>query len=333
MNTTASHPAMIVEGLTVRSPDRTILNDISFQLERNDILGLIGETGSGKSVLIDALGMNTAPGLEGESRTLSYIDGDQTIRLRDFSQDALQDKIWGKKIAFILSNARSRFNPIMTVGAQFEDILMSNSGMKRNEAVERSIEMFKRVQMPDPLRNRGNYPHELSGGMIQRVEIAIALAMSPRFLLMDEPTMGLDVTVQRQTLDLMDGLFKTLKTTAVLATRDMGIVANYCTKIAVLYHGQIAEFAEIKQFFKNPQHPYSKYLLDIAFASNNKNIERRKRVTLAHGAENAMKGCFCTDFCENVGAECMTTRPPVIERERGHSVRCHKVKSKAGSAS
>lgn len=323
---------MSVEGLTVRSPDKLILNDISFHLNRNDILGLVGETGSGKSVLIDALGMNSAPGLEDEARELRYILGDRSINLRDFSRDDLQDKIWGRKIAFILSNARSRFNPIMTVGKQFEDILMSNSGMKREEAAARSVEMFKLVQMPDPVRNRNNYPHELSGGMVQRVEIAIALAMSPKFLLMDEPTMGLDVTVQRQTLDLMERLFKNLDTTAVLATRDMGIVANYCTKIAVLYHGQIAEFAEIGQFFKNPQHPYSKYLLDIAFASNNKDIKQRKRVTLAHGVENTMKGCFCVDFCENVDSECQSRRPPVVEREKGHSVRCHKVKTPAGSA-
>ncbi len=313
--------SMHVEGLSVRLGERYLLKEVGFKLNSGDVLGLIGETGSGKTVLIDAIGRNTASGLSMEAEKLDYMTDGQTIDMLKLKEDELGDAIWGKKLTFILSNARSRFSPIMTVGEQFINILKSNTNMTSQEAEKKAREMFSLVQMPDPAQNMRNYPHELSGGMIQRVEIAIALAMNPKFLLADEPTMGLDVTVQRQILDLMDGLFKKMDSTVILATRDLGIAANYCNKIAVLHNGNIVEFGDVKSFFANPRHPYSRYLLKIAFVANDKDPKFGQKVYRSE-KDTEKKGCFCSGSCERIQEECLKKIPDLCRFPDGSFVRC-----------
>ena len=309
-----------VKNLSVRAGKRNILNDISFSLQKNDVLGLIGETGSGKSVLIDALGCNSAPGLVPSSTEIRYSLGDSDIILPDYSREDLQSDYWGKEIAFILSNARSRFNPILPVGQTFVDILMSNyPELNKDAATQKAQEYFKIVQMPDPVNNMNSFPQELSGGMVQRVEIAIALSLTPRFLLMDEPTMGLDVTVQRQILDLMADLVKDIDSTIVIATRDLGIVANYCNKIAVMHNGEIVEFCGVREFFKNPQHPYSKYMLKIAFASNDKELTSSDRIITKEALQN-LQGCFCEKACEFATDVCSKKHPQTLTFAENHYV-------------
>ena len=281
--------ALDVRNLTVSAGSRRLLDDISFQLNRGDVLGLIGETGAGKSVLIEALGMNRVPGLDYSVEKLVYRAGDADIALQSYTKAELQHSIWGKKLAFVLSNPRNRFNPIMTIGEQFIHILQSNLDLREDEARQRAQAMFTRVKMPDPMQNMLNYPHEVSGGMIQRAALAIALSLAPKFLLADEPTMGLDVTVQRQVLDLMEELFQELDACVVLATRDLGIVANYCNKIAVMHQGKIVELAEVKRFFAKPEHAYSRYLLDVAFVESNPltGSSPERSPTTAHGTETS----------------------------------------------
>lgn len=323
-----SKPVLNVKNLSVKAGNKAILDDISFSLQKNDILGLIGETGSGKTVLIDALGCNSATGLVAKSDEISYDLGEKVVNLPSFTRDALQSSFWGKEIAFILSNARSRFNPILPVGQTFIDILMSNNpGMTKIQAKEKAQEFFKLVQMPDPVNNMNSFPQELSGGMVQRVEIAIALSLAPKFLLMDEPTMGLDVTVQRQILDLMAELVKDIDSTIVIATRDLGIVANYCNKIAVMYNGQIVEFCGVREFFKNPQHPYSKYMLKIAFASNDKELTSSDKIISREALKN-LKGCFCEKACEHACEKCVDVHPDINVFKEGHYVRCHRFEGK-----
>lgn len=313
-----------VKDLNVSAGEKKILRDITFNLEKNDVLGLIGETGAGKSVLIDALGCNSAPGLHVTSEEIRYSLGDEVVNLPDHGPEDLQDNYWGKKIAFILSNARSRFNPIIPVGETFTDILMSNfPTMTKQEAADKAQEFFKLVQMPDPANNMNSFPQELSGGMVQRVEIAIALSLSPKFLLMDEPTMGLDVTVQRQILDLMADLVGDIDSTIVIATRDLGIVANYCNKIAVMHNGEIVEFCGVHEFFENPQHLYSDYMLKIAFASNNKEITSSDRIITREGLEG-LEGCFCEKACEYVTDKCRNCHPELTKYADGHYVRCNR---------
>jgi peptide/nickel transport system ATP-binding protein len=288
-----SKTALRVDRLAVSSGKKRLLDNISFQLDQGDVLGVIGETGAGKTVLIEALGMSLAPGLTCSVDTLNYRVDETDIALQTYTRADLQQSIWGKKLAFILSNPRNRFNPIMTIGEQFIQILQSNLGLNERVAAAMAQDMLAQVKMPDPQQNMMNYPHELSGGMIQRAAIAIALSLSPKFLLADEPTMGLDVTVQRQVLDLMEDLFQKLNACVVLATRDLGIVANYCNKIAVMYRGKIVEFAKVETFFENPEHPYSRYLLDIAFLAGGSDPESQRTIERPDmtgiGARNALR--------------------------------------------
>ena len=317
-----------VKDLNVCAGEKKILRDISFNLEKNDILGLIGETGAGKSVLIDALGCNSAQGLQVSSEEIRYLLDTEEVNLPDHGAEDLQENYWGKKIAFILSNARSRFNPIIPVGETFIDILMSNfPTMTKQEAANKAQEFFKLVQMPDPANNMNSFPQELSGGMVQRVEIAIALSLSPKFLLMDEPTMGLDVTVQRQILDLMADLVEDIDSTIVIATRDLGIVANYCNKIAVMHNGEIVEFCGVHEFFDNPQHLYSEYMLKIAFASNNKEITSSDRIITREGLEQ-LEGCFCEKACAFATDQCRNIHPQMVKFSDGHYVRCNRFEQK-----
>lgn len=243
-----------------------VLDSIGFVLKENEVLGLVGESGSGKSVLINAIGCNLTPPLWMETETLSIILDSHMEELNGKSEDDLR-KIWGKEIAFVPTNARERFNPILTVGRQCSDIISTNLKLSFERAREKVIEMFRMVQMPDPQHNFDNYVHELSGGMAQRVLLSLAFSMSPRLLLADEPSMGLDLTIQRQVLDLMATLIRKAQSSVILATRDLGIVANYCTKVAVLRKGEIIEFAGVREFFKNPRHSYSYSLLEASFAS------------------------------------------------------------------
>lgn len=270
-----SDEILVVENLNVYCPltlqkgQAKLLKNICLVVKQNDIFGLVGETGSGKSVLINAIGCNLRPPLwlEAERLSISLDHGLEDLVGKD--EDELR-KIWGKGMAFIPPNARDELNPLLTVGKQFSNIIQANSKLSKKEAYEKVVEMFRMVQMPDPERNFDSLPGELSGGMAQRVVISIALYMSPKLLLADEPTMGLDVTIQAQVLDLMANLIKKLSSSVILATRDLGIVANYCNKVAVMRNGEIIEFAEVKDFFKNPARSYSRYLLEMAFASRGK---------------------------------------------------------------
>lgn len=270
-----SDEILVVENLNVYCPltlqkrQARLLKNINLVVKQNDILGLVGETGSGKSVLMDAIGCNLTPPLWLETEKLSISLDDRLEDLVGKDEEKLR-KIWGRGMAFIPPNARDRLNPLLTVGKQFSNIIQANSNLSEKEAHEKVVDMFRMVQMPDPERNFDNLPDELSGGMAQRVVISIALSMSPKLLLADEPTMGLDVTIQAQVLDLMAKLIKKLGSSVILATRDLGIVANYCNKVAVMRNGEIIEFAEVRDFFKQPAHSYSRYLLEIAFASRGK---------------------------------------------------------------
>ena len=183
------------------------------------------------------------------------------------------------------------------------------------------------VQMPDPKRNYDNYPHELSGGMAQRVAISIALSMSPNLLLADEPTMGLDVTIQKQVLDLISELTQRLRASVILSTRDLGIVANYCSKVLVLCNGQLVEISGKRDFFKNAQHPYSKYLLQSAFASRGKadkvhlkSLSTKREITI-NG-----KGCLFADRCPLAQEICWLSPPPEVSVGPNHYAKCYKLK-------
>ncbi|MCS5612252.1 MAG: ATP-binding cassette domain-containing protein, partial [Candidatus Poribacteria bacterium] len=210
--------------LEFEKDQKKLLDNINLLVQQNDVLGLVGETGAGKSILIDSIGRNLEPPLWSDAETLSIHLDSKSENLLEKGADELRN-IWGNGIAFIPPNARERLNPIMNVGQQVSNVIQSNSNLSRKESDKKVVEIFEMVKMPDPENNFFSFPHELSGGMAQRVIISVALSMSPKLLLADEPTMGLDVTIQAQVLDLMAELLKEkFEAAAILATRDLGIV-------------------------------------------------------------------------------------------------------------
>lgn len=332
MDSVKNNSILIVENLNVYSPlplvkgEVKLLDNINMVISKNDIIGLVGESGSGKTVLINAIGCNLQSPLYLTVDNLSIRLNNEFKNPLEMSAEELRT-IRGKAIAFIPSNARNKLNPILTVGKQFNNILRANFQLSAESAYGKVIEMFRLVQMPDAKRNYDNYPHELSGGMAQRVAISIALSMSPTLLLADEPTMGLDVTIQKQVLDLIVKLNQKLRASVILATRDLGIVANYCNRVLVLCNGKLVEFSEKRDFFKNAKHPYSKYLLQSAFASLGKAgkvdfqpMKSRREIIIT---EN---GCIFADRCPLAQTICYTSPPPEVSVATNHYVKCHKVK-------
>jgi len=305
-----------------------LLDNINLHVMQGDIIGLVGETGAGKSILLDAIGAKPRPPLYMEAEDLSINADGQNLKLLQLDEEELS-KLWGNLIVFIPPNARDKLNPILEVGKQVADVLVAKLNITPKESYKKVVKIFQQVQMPDPEKNYYNYPHELSGGMAQRVLIAIAFSLSPKLLLADEPTMGLDVTIQAQTLDLMISLLASGKSSAILATRDLGIVANYCNKVAVLCSGQLVELCEVHDFFKNAIHPYSKYLLEAAFASHGQQVELGmkvgKNLILEKKNEN---GCRFTDRCPYAMKICWSSNPTEDCINGNHYVACHAWKEK-----
>lgn len=235
-----------------------ILTDIELTVEAGQAVGLVGETGTGKSLLVQTIG-----GLVDHP-----IVAEGAIRLdgRDLLAMELDErrKILGRELAILMGGGRSRLNPLERVGNQIARVALDHDeSLDRKDAYDRAVELIRRVGIPDPEIRAQSYPHELSGGMCQRVVIAMSLVNRPRFLVTDDPTTGLDVTVARQVLDDFNSLIEDSGLGLLIATGDLGIVAQYCDRVAVLSGGRLTENADVETFFENPEHEYSKRLLEV----------------------------------------------------------------------
>lgn len=250
------------------------IDGVSLALRKGETLGVVGESGSGKSVLpASILQILQPPG--------RIVDGSVRLfgkELVGLSEEEMA-KIRGRRIAMIVPNARAGLNPLLQVGHQLCNVFRAHFPINHEEAWNRSIDMLRNVGIPDPQRRMHNYPNELSGGMAQRAVIAMAFACSPEVLLADEPTFGLDVTIQAQVMDLMQDLLTKRDLSTLIATRDLGIVANYCDTVAVLYAGKIMELAPARVFFKSPRHPYSIALYDSVAAQHR---GRKRKEAIVH---------------------------------------------------
>jgi peptide/nickel transport system ATP-binding protein len=261
MSSSGSLPLVSVRNLTVSFGTRggvvTAVRDVSFNLARGETLGIVGESGSGKSVTSYALmGILDANGrVEDGEMTYSGID------LRRASQRQMRD-IRGREISMIFQNPRSALNPIRKVGLQIEDVLREHSVAVGAEARRRAVELLDRVRIRDPEQRYHAYPHELSGGMCQRVVIALALACDPKVLIADEPTTGLDVTTQKTIMDLVQDLAAEQGLSTILITHDLGLAASYCDRIVVMQQGAVVEGGPVASLFANPRHPYTRALID-----------------------------------------------------------------------
>jgi peptide/nickel transport system permease protein len=258
--TTAANAILTVRDLDVTPLRRgapPLLSGVSFSLGAGERMAIVGESGAGKSILVKAvLGLLPAQ-LQITSGQVRYGEVD----LLTLDKSTLRS-LRCKHIAATLANAKSQLHPLMTVGRTFASALAAHQKVTASEARRRSIELLRMVGMNDPERRLEAYPHELSGGMAQRVCLALALMYRPRLLIADEPTAGLDVTVQRQVLDLMEKLASETGTAQLIVTADLGIAAQYCDKVAVMQAGRVVEINDTRAFFDAPAHPYSKHLLD-----------------------------------------------------------------------
>jgi len=307
---------LTVEFPTVLGPARIVLQDISFSLVSGEIVGVVGESGAGKTTLARSLlGLPPVP-----SRIVS---GEILFRGRDLRtlRDAELRRIRGKDLSMIVPNPRGELNPLSTVGQQIAAVASVHLSLGRKQARQAALEMLKAVQIPDPARRMDAYPHELSGGMAQRVVIAMALVCSPGFVISDDATSGLDVTVQAQILDLLRTLAETRHSSMLFITRDVGIAAHFCDRIAVIYAGRIMEIAPRQRFFFEPSHPYTIMLL--AAFSHSAELRRQWTVPDVRRRTGAGGGCSYADRCPLAQDKCRSVEPALTELAPGQFTRCH----------
>ena len=294
------------------------VDDVSFTVQPGQTLGIVGESGSGKSVTaLSIMRLIASPPGKIVDGAIQF-EGDNILE----KNQAELTELRGSKISMIFQDPMSSLNPVFTVGYQIaETVKRHRKGISNDQAWRRAIEMLDLVRIPDARRRARNYPHEFSGGMRQRVMIAIALVCNPRLLIADEPTTALDVTIQAQVLDLIKGLSHDFGTAVLLITHDLAVVAGTCQYVNVMYAGHIVEAAPVKQIFETPAHPYTVGLLRSIPRLDE---TRSARLTPIKGQPpdpaNLPTGCPYASRCPKVQNRCLQERPPLMPVGRGDQV-------------
>jgi len=296
------------------------VNTISFDLKPGELLGVVGESGSGKSVtMMSILGLLPSPPAEIKSGTVLFA-GKELLK----SDPKEIRQIRGGEIGFIFQDPMTSLNPVFSIGFQIMEPLKKHMGYSRRKAKKRAIELLDLVGIPDPSKRINDYPHQFSGGMRQRVMIAISLACDPKLLIADEPTTALDVTIQAQIIELIKDLRKKLGMSIIWITHDLGVIAGIATRVIVMYAGQIVEQANVEELFANPQHPYTKALIGTIPAVRG---ERAKRLNSIRGqAPTTLQTpdlCSFHPRCDFAFGKCTAMNPQLIEHRKNHFVACH----------
>jgi peptide/nickel transport system ATP-binding protein len=323
MNIDNTIPLLAIEDLTVefrtRSGTVRALDNVGFGLRRGETMALVGESGSGKSVTAYAI-MGI---LESAARVTSgrIVFGGMDLTQADARSLA---GIRGRELAIIFQNPRTALNPIRPVGQQIADILLRHANVTHAQAPGRAIEMLAKVRIPDPERRARAYPFELSGGMCQRVMIAMALACEPQLLIADEPTTGLDITTQAVIMDLIAELAASHRMATLLITHDLGLAAEYADRITVMHAGQIVETAPTAALFASPHHPYTAGLI----AATPGGAASLDALTAIPGAlpdprRADLPPCRYAERCERAADDCIHDQPPVRSMRGGGQVACH----------
>ena len=296
------------------------VDGVDFSLEKKETLAIVGESGSGKSVTALSI-LRLIPSTSGKIVAGKIIyNGKDLLKL---SEREMRD-IRGDEISMIFQEPMTSLNPVFTVGKQISEVLTIHQGLRKKEATKRAVEMIELVGIPDAEKCIKNYPHQLSGGMRQRIMIAIALACNPKILIADEPTTALDVTIQSQILKLMSELKEKLGTSIMFITHDLAVVAQLADTVMVMYAGKAMEYGDVKSIFKEPLHPYTVGLLN-SVPKLDKELEI---LTIIRGTVpsplNLPKGCkFCTR-CDDARKICFDKEPEYISLENNRKVRCWK---------
>ncbi|MDD5644211.1 MAG: ABC transporter ATP-binding protein [bacterium] len=293
------------------------VDDISFDLQKGEMLALVGESGCGKSVTaLSVLNLVPAPGTV-VSGQIQY--GDKDI-LKLGGKDIR--KIRGKDISMIFQEPMTSLNPVFTVGNQVCEVFTVHKGFNKKDAKDSAIHIFGKVRIPDPERIFNCYPHQLSGGMQQRVMIAMALACGPSILIADEPTTALDVTIQAQILELIGSLRKDFSMSVIFITHDLGIVSGYADRIHVMYAGKIVEKGFVKNVISEPVHPYTKGLLDSLPMLGGGREKLEAIPGQVPGPLNRMKGCKFQPRCSRAVKKCLEQEPGLFDIENGGCAAC-----------
>lgn len=301
---------------TNAGPVRAV-NNVSYKIDRGQTLGIVGESGCGKSVTSYSLmRLIEKPGRISGGEVL--LNGRDLLKLSESNMAEVR----GGEMAMIFQEPMTALNPVLTIGYQMDEQIMKHKKCTPKESRERAIEMLRLVGIPSPEERYESYPHQLSGGMRQRAMIAMALSCDPMFLIADEPTTALDVTIQAQILELIQGLQEKFNMTVQFITHDLGVISEISDKVMVMYGGQTCEQADTQELFLNPRHPYTAALI----SSRPKFGERVKRLATIEGSVPAPfelpKGCPFVNRCTRAKADCTHHKPPLNEIKSGHTVAC-----------
>jgi oligopeptide/dipeptide ABC transporter ATP-binding protein len=305
-----------VEEGTVRAVD-----GVSLTVAEGEVLSIVGESGCGKSITaLSLMRLIDEPG-KIVGGTALFRDGDRTVDLLELSEGELQ-RIRGSRISIIFQDPMTSLNPVLTIGYQLEEPLKHHERLSAKAARARARELLQRVGIPDPDRRLQDYPHQFSGGMRQRVMIAMAMACRPKLIIADEPTTALDVTIQAQILDLLRQLRDDFGATVILITHDLGVVAEIADRVAVMYAGRVVEDGSVRKIFQHPQHPYTRALL--------RSVPRLRdwpdRLQTIEGTppdlRTVITNCPFEPRCQNRIAVCKEVLPPLLAVEPGHRTAC-----------
>ena len=297
----ASNPVEVVSGL-------------DFSIEESQIFGLAGESGCGKSI--------TALSIMGILPRNAFAKGRISFKGKDLLtlDEESKRRLRGNEISMVFQEPMTSLNPVLTIGYQIAEVLVTHRDMSKKDALDKAVELLSSVKIPSAEVRIKEYPHQMSGGMRQRVMIAMAIACNPSLLIADEPTTALDVTIQAQILDLIQGLRESRKMSILFITHDLGVLAENASRVAIMYAGRLVEIADTAEIFNNPGHPYTRGLLE--------SIPKEKGTPLkpipgnVPNPEDFPAGCRYADRCAKAAPECKKEEPLFIEISQGHFVRC-----------
>lgn len=294
------------------------VDGVDFEIYPGETLGIVGESGCGKSVTSLSI-MRLVPEPPGK-----IIDGNIFFKGRDLTKlsQAEMREIRGNEISMIFQEPMTSLNPVFTIGEQISEVVILHQKVSKEEAREHSVEMLRKVGIPLPEQRISEYPHQLSGGMRQRVMIAMALSCDPALLIADEPTTALDVTIQAQILDLMNDLKDKFEMSIMMITHDLGVIAEVSDRVAVMYAGKVVEYTDVNTIFANPQHPYTWGLLNSVPRLDKKVARLTTIPGIVPSPYDFPEGCKYNTRCPLADDKCLAAEPEMRVTEDGHQVRC-----------
>jgi dipeptide transport system ATP-binding protein len=300
-----------IDNLRVRFGAFPAVDGVDLHVDAGEVLGIVGESGSGKSVsMMGLMGLIGAPGMVTADRC-EFL-GHDLLKLSERERR----RVVGRDVAMVFQDALTALNPSYTVGFQIEEVLKLHLGLKGRAARERAVALLEQVEIPDAARRLQAYPHELSGGMNQRMMIAMAIACGPKLLIADEPTTALDVTIQAQIVDLLLRLQREQGMALIMITHDLALVAGLAQRVAVMYAGQVVETGPVPALFDAPQHPYTQALL-AALPEHNQGARRLQALSgIVPGAHDRPAGCLLSPRCPKVQPRCHAERPALVQGVR-----------------